>query len=166
MEICDLEPEGSAPYHLVKKYGGKFGFFEKIKLGGVGSPKIKYLSGLEGVDEFIEETAGSDIPYVNFEFLKNGILARINKTQYLKGVMIAFDEITDISLTINRKMLNTGNFRNEIDKINLESSKLQITSLHGETLTCEVSLQAYPNMEKYFQKHHLLKEKFTSEITE
>ncbi len=165
MEVCDLEPEGSAPYHLIKKYGGKFGFFEKIKMGGVGSPKIKYISGLEGVDQFVEDTAGSDIPYVNFEYLKNGVLARVNKTQYLKGVMIAFDEITNIHLTIAKEMLDTGNFLSEMEKVNLESAKLKITSLHGEVLTCEVSIQAYVGLEKYFQKHHLLKEKFTSEIT-
>ena len=112
-------------------------------MGGVGSPKIKYISGLEGIDQFVEDTAGSDIPYVNFEYLKNGVLARVNKTQYLKGVMIAFDEITDIHLAISKRMLETGNFLNEIEKVNLESSKLKITSSHGETLICEVSIQAY-----------------------
>ena len=71
MQVCELEPQGSAPWELLRKYGGQFGLIEKIKMGGVGSPKIKYISGLSKVDKFVEETAGSDIPHLNFELLKN-----------------------------------------------------------------------------------------------
>jgi hypothetical protein len=46
MQVCELEPQGSAPWELLRKYGGQFGLIEKIKMGGVGSPKIKYISGL------------------------------------------------------------------------------------------------------------------------
>ncbi len=164
MQVCDLEPEGSAPWELLRKYGGKFGFFEKIKMGGVGSPKVKYISGLPEVDEFVDETAGNDIPHLNFEYLKNGLLARINKTQYLKGVMIAYDEITSIDLSISGKLLMPGNFIEELEKVTMKSAELIIKSLHGETLTCEVSVQAYLGVEKYFQKNEILKNKFYSEI--
>jgi hypothetical protein len=164
MQVCDLEPQGSAPWELLRKYGGKFGLFEKIKMGGVGSPKIKYISGLPEVDEFVEETAGNDIPHLNFEFLKNGLLARINKTQYLKGVMIAYDEITSINLSISEKLLSQGNIFEELEKTNIKSAELIIESLHGETLTCEVSTQAYMNLKKYFQKNRILQNKFHLEI--
>jgi hypothetical protein len=164
MQVCDLEPQGSAPWELLRKYGGKFGLIEKVKMGGVGSPKIKYISGLPEVDEFIEETAGNDIPHLNFEYLKNGMLARINKTQYLKGVMIAYDEITSIDLSISGKLLKQGNIMEELDKANVKSAELIIESLHGEILTCEVSTQAYINLKKYFQKNKILQNKFYSEV--
>lgn len=164
MQVCDLEPQGSAPWELLRKYGGKFGLFEKIKKGGVGSPKIKYISGLSEVDEFVEETAGNDIPHLNFEYLKNGLLARINKTQYLKGVLIAYDEIISIDLAISEKLLTQGNILEELEKTNIKSAELIIKSLHGEILTCEVSTQAYMNLKKYFQKNNFLQNKFHSEI--
>lgn len=164
MQVCDLEPEGSAPWELLRKYGGKYGFFEKIKMGGVGSPKIKYRSGLAEIDEFVEETAGNDIPHLNFEYLKNGLLARINKTQYLKGVIMAYDEITSIDLTISDKLLTQGNIIQELEKTNVKSAELTIESLHGETLVCEVSTQAYMNLKKYFQKNKILQSKFHSAI--
>lgn len=160
MIVCDLEPDGSAPWELLRKFGGKFGLFEKIKMGGVGSPKIKYSAGLEGIDSFVEDTAGSDIPYVNFEYLKNGILVRVNKTQYLKGVLIAFDEISTIVLTISQKLLNQGNFREEMEKINLDSAKLEISSNQGQTLICEVSTQSYIGLRKYFRKNKSVSGKF------
>jgi hypothetical protein len=164
MQVCELEPQGSAPWELLRKYGGQFGLIEKIKMGGVGSPRIKYISGLSKVDKFVEETAGSDIPHLNFELLKNGLLARINKTQYLKGVLIAYDEITSINLSISEKLLNQGNIFEELEKTNIKSALLVIESLHSEILTCEVSTQAYINLKKYFQKNKILQNKFFSEI--
>lgn len=164
MQVCELEPQGSAPWELLRKYGGKFGLFEKIKMGGVGSPKVKYISGLPEVDQFIEETAGSDIPHLNFEYLKNGLLARVNKTQYLKGVLIAFDEIKSIDLSISEKLLTHGNILEELKKVNIKSAELIIKSLEGEKLTCEVSTQAYIKIKKYFQRNKILQNKFHSEI--
>ncbi|MEM6965811.1 MAG: hypothetical protein AAF573_13670 [Bacteroidota bacterium] len=165
MLVCDLEPDGSAPWELLRKFGGKFGLFEKIRMGGVGSPKIKYASGLEGIDDFVEDTAGSDIPYVNFEYLKNGILVRVNKTQYLKGVLINFDEISNIVLTISQKLLNKGNLLEEMEKIGLDSAKLEIQSSQGQTLTCEVSTQSYMGLRKYFQKNKSVRGKFAEVVT-
>ena len=43
MEVVEIEANGNAPWEVLRKYGGKFRLFEKIKMGGVGSPKICLL---------------------------------------------------------------------------------------------------------------------------
>jgi len=164
MQVCDIDLDGSAPWELLRKYGGKFGFFEKIKMGGVGSPRIVYKSGFSQIDDFLERVPGSDVPYTNFENLKNGILVRINKTQFYKGILIALDEITYIELSISKKLLTQGNFQEELEKANIESAQLIITSLHEQQLHCEVPLQSYEGLRNFFQKHKILKDKFQSEI--
>jgi hypothetical protein len=79
-------------------------------------------------------------------------------------VLIAYDEITSINLSISEKLLNQGNIFEELEKTNIKSALLVIESLHSEILTCEVSTQAYINLKKYFQKNKILQNKFFSEI--
>ena len=166
MQVCDLEPEGSAPWELLRKYGGKFGLFEKIKMRGVGSPKIIYTSGLSELDQFVEAIAGSDIPYVNFEYLKNGILARINKTQYLKGVLISYDEIDFIVLSNVFKYLRKkeNSLVTSKQKIDYGRGKLEIKINSGEVLVFQVTVQSNDGIEKFFKKNKSLQNKFESTI--
>jgi len=164
MQVCDLEPEGSPPYDLLKKYGGKFSLFQKIKMGGVGSPKIKYITGDKELDDFVEETAGSDIPYSNFEYLKNGILLRVNKTQYLKGGMIAFDEVENIRFTISNKLLSQGGLIHELEKVNEEMPQMEITLSDGTLLQFDVNVQVYLKMKKFFEKNKSVGGKVVQDI--
>lgn len=59
--------------------GGKFSLFEKIKLGGIGSPWIVYLSGIREYGDFIDQHAGNfkAKPFLNAELFKGGILFRV-----------------------------------------------------------------------------------------
>ena len=166
MQVCDLEPQGSAPWELLRKYGGEFGFFEKIKMGGVGSPKIIYASGLLELDQFVEEVAGSDIPYVNFEYLRNGILARINKTQYLKGVLISFDEIVSITLSNKFKYLRKpeNSMVTSKRKIYIGEGELEIRIDSDEVLVFQIMFQDSNGIESFFKKNKSLQSKFKSTI--
>ena len=149
MQVVEIEASGSAPWEELRKYGGKFRFFEKIKMGGVGSPKIVYHSGLKEFDELMNDV-GSDLCYINFEFLKKGLLGRVNKGQKLIGVMMHFDEIEKIKLS-----KNTIEESNELANIGL----LKISSYSGEILVCEVTAQGFGGIEKFFSKR-FLKDKF------
>ena len=149
MQVIEIEANGNAPWEILRKYGGKYRFFEKIKMGGVGSPKIVYQSGLTEIDE-LKEDVGSDLCYINFEFLKKGLLGRINKGQKLIGVIMHFDEIENIYLSINPM-----DESNEKATIGL----LEISSYSGEVLVCGVTAQGYGGIEKFFSKG-FLKNKF------
>ena len=149
MQVIAIEANGNAPWEILRKYGGKFSFFEKIKMGGVGSPKIVYQSGFKEIDE-LKEDVGSDLCYINFEFLKKGLLGRINKGQKLIGIIMHFDEIEEIHLSTNK-----------IDKTNEKATigLLEIFSFSGEVLICGVTAQGYGGIEQFFSKH-FLKDKF------
>jgi len=149
MQVIEIEANGNAPWEVLRKYGGKFGFFEKIKMGGAGSPKIIYQSGFLEIDE-LKEDVGSDLCYINFEFLKNGLLGRVNKGQKLIGVIMHLDEIEKINLSIN-----------PMGELNKKATigLLEIFSYSGEVLVCGVTAQGYDGIEKFFRKG-VLKNKF------
>ena len=149
MQVIEIEATGNAPWEILRKYGGKFGFFEKIKMGGVGSVKIVYHSGLTEFDELREEP-GNDLCYINFEFLKKGLLGRVNKGQKLIGVIMHFDEVEKILLS-----KNTIAESSQLANIGL----LKIYSYSGEILVCEVTAQGYGGIEQFFSKR-FLKDKF------
>jgi len=149
MQVVEIEANGNAPWEVLRKYGGKFGFFEKIKMGGVGSPKIVYQSGFSEIDE-LKEDVGSDLCYINFEFLKKGLLGRINKGQKLIGVIMHFSEIEKIILSIN-----------PMDESNEQATigLLEIFSYSGDILVCGVTAQGYGGIEHFFSKR-FVKDKF------
>ena len=151
MQVIAIEANGNAPWEILRKYGGKFSFFEKIKMGGVGSPKIVYQSGFKEIDE-LKEDVGSDLCYINFEFLKKGLLGRINKGQKLIGIIMHFDEIEKIVLS-----------QNPLEESNEKATigLLEIFSYSGEVLVCGVTAQGFRGIEQFFNTY-FLKDKFSS----
>jgi len=149
MKVIEIEANGNAPWEVLRKYGGKYRFFEKIKMGGAGSPKIVYQSGFSEIDD-LKEDVGNDLCYINFELLKKGLLGRVNKGQKLIGVIMHFDEIEKIHLS-----------KNSIDELNEQATigLLEIFSYSGEVLVCGVTAQGYGGIEKFFSKG-ILKNKF------
>jgi len=64
-----IEPEILAQY-------GPFSLWERLKMGGTGSKRVYYSSGISYFDEVIGES--TDLPFVNFEMLKNAIFIRLS----------------------------------------------------------------------------------------
>ena len=96
-----------------------FSFFEKIKMGGVGSPKMYYQKGIEYFDEVIGDY--TDLPLVNIELRKQSLLIRLSIHQKNHTVALTYDEIDHIRL-IDRTILPKleyaplyGNFISKID---------------------------------------------------
>jgi hypothetical protein len=57
-------------------FGAPFGFWERIKRGGTGSPPLRWISGPAFLQERIGEQASFAV--VNLEFLPNSLLLRVN----------------------------------------------------------------------------------------
>lgn len=98
-----IDPKLTTPQYkkIIQKYGGEYSIWEKIKMGGVGSPKVKYISGLEEFDR-IHYTNDMERSFSNFGLFKNGFMIRINKKQQL-GIAIEFlSELKFIRLEGNR----------------------------------------------------------------
>lgn len=64
-----IEPEILAQY-------GPYSFWERFKMGGTGSKRVYYKSGIPYFDNVIGES--TDLPFVSFEMLKNAIFIRLS----------------------------------------------------------------------------------------
>jgi len=110
-------------------FGGKYGFIQRIKLGGIGSPKVIYKSGIPHFDELKNQIAESEIPFVNFELMKNGLLIRLNhnlKTRYVGIQLLEYKGVTFQKEfgrlhSMELRTLNDGFFYFEIHIANLSA---------------------------------------------
>ncbi|MBO6516732.1 MAG: hypothetical protein JJ975_09290 [Bacteroidia bacterium] len=76
------------------RLGGSYSLFEKLRLGGVGSPKMSYASGLELFDSMKESRT---VLLANFELFKAGLLLWVNSNKDNSGIAYARkDEIDTI----------------------------------------------------------------------
>lgn len=75
-----------------KKELGSFSWWENLRMGGIGSPRAKYQSGISGFDVLLKET--QDTLHINFELTKKALLIRA----WLRNdCFVAYVFYTDIS---------------------------------------------------------------------
>ena len=84
-----IEPE------ILAKYG-PFSFWERIKIGGTGSKRVYYKSGIDYFDKAVENT--TDLPIVNFEMLKNAIFIRLSVHNKSYTLALTHRELEKIEL--------------------------------------------------------------------
>ena len=134
MQIVNLTDAGDAPYEVLLQFGGSYRFFEKLRRGGIGSPKWIYLSGIDAFDN-IQQGRGTDTCYVNGEWLRDGILFRLNKVQRLKGLITSFDSIEKI--TLENRVINEG-------------TKLSVYFYNGKNLELEIPQNSVKSTLRFF----------------
>ena len=89
----------------LKKYG-RFTFIEKLKMGGTGSEKIIYLTGIAAFDEWI--SFNQDGNYCSFEIYPNGIICRYQAgIQRQAAVGILFSHLKTIEINQNSLQIIT-----------------------------------------------------------
>ncbi len=86
-----IEPEE------LKKYGS-FGFWKRVKMKGIGSPKIIYLSGIPYFDAIVQEK--TDLPYVNFELMEKAVLIRLSIQQECYTMAVYTKDINSIKIDL------------------------------------------------------------------
>lgn len=91
------------PYQ--EELGGQFSFLNKVKLGGIGSPKLIYQKGIKEFDQL--KTANQDLNYINFELFPNAIVGRFTKKGESVGVIISQEEIEKIQFESRRIKIST-----------------------------------------------------------
>ena len=76
--------------------GGQYSLWERLKIGGIGSPMIYYTAGNEAIDKL--QALASDEVRINIELLKEGILLRIAERTNAYFIPIHRSEIKDLRL--------------------------------------------------------------------
>lgn len=107
-------------------FGGKYGFLERIKIRGIGSPKVIYKSGIPHFDELDDRVVENEIPFANFELMKNGLLIRLNRNLRTRYVGI---QLSDYKGVIFQKG-SEGKYKMELLNSNNDSFHFQIYVAH------------------------------------
>lgn len=134
-------------------FGGKFSFLERIKIGGIGSAKVIYQSGLDYFDE-LNQHIENEISFANFELLKNGLLIRLNRNQRLRYVGYQLNEVLSVSLV--------GTLIGEENKQSY-AGQLRLNMLEGEQLQFRIQSNYFYNIKSFFEKS-LFENKLTCEL--
>ncbi len=106
--------------------GGRVPFIKAIKMGGIGSPKIEYLSGIPEIEKV--KNFNSDLNLVNLEILNKGIVIRYHKHYSSITVLLTFEEILKIEL------VRCGHHHNKsctVEIITSEDLKITLKSIPG-----------------------------------
>jgi hypothetical protein len=127
-------------------FGGKYSLLERIRMGGIGSAKVIYKSGVPYFDEiaFVE----NEITFANFEILKNGLLIRVYRNLKFRYIGFQLHEILKIKILEDAGDENT----------------LQIFTLNDDVITFEVN-KHYKTAIKSFFKKKMFEEKFEFGLT-
>lgn len=131
-------------------FGGEFNFWEKLKMSGIGSPKLIYENGIHEFDQ-LKRGVENEIFYINFELLKNGLLVRGNINQRIKVIGIRLDELLKISLIAYRIEFHSEKFQTKILKI-VHKGTLDFTLINGPALTFKIITVNFNEMLNYFNK--------------
>ena len=102
MQIINLSHDGQLKQREIDYLGGNFGWLAVLRMGGIGSSKFIYESGIEGFDQLKELTTASN--YINLELLKEGLAIRFKKQNSFKACLLLYDAIKEI-LVVSQKIL-------------------------------------------------------------
>ena len=78
-----------------------YSFVDKLKMSGTGSPKILYVSGVPVFDE-MDNGLESEVSFVSFELLRDGLIARLNRNQRYSCAGVRLSDIQQINFTAYR----------------------------------------------------------------
>ncbi|MBX2845437.1 MAG: hypothetical protein KTR13_04405 [Saprospiraceae bacterium] len=90
-----IELNGDLPGEMHAYLGGKFTFWERIKSGGTGSPKLVYCAGNSLLD--VAADMNPDLNFSNIELFPNGLVIRLYKVNKMVAVAIRKEEIQSIN---------------------------------------------------------------------
>lgn len=100
MQKINLPYDGQLSSRHIKYVGGKFNWLQILNLGGIGSSKFIYDSGIEAFDQLKELTTAANI--VSLEILKGGLVVRFKKQNVYQACLICYNEVDEISVVSQR----------------------------------------------------------------
>mgnify|MGYP000889984804 CR=1 FL=1 len=129
-------------------YGKPYSFFEKLKLGGVGSPRMFYLSGIKELDDLIYL---GQPPITLIEMLRESVFFHLHTNPNAQHYVWALkkDDVRIINDDLKREKASSLT-------IDAESLKTVTFSFQHHTALFGYKPQVHNPIIKYFKKHHLI----------
>lgn len=137
-----LTPNGQIPPKVKSNFGGEFSFFEKIKMGGVGSPKIIFQANDSQLDDL--QLFEDLLIYANLELLKEGFVLRLWQHRAFRAIVFGLEETTHIEF---------HRYPIRANKPNIYAGDLFFYTPHGN-LTLFIPPNSFRKMASFLQKSH------------
>lgn len=139
MLFTELELSGHSTKEILEQYGGGLSFWQSVKMGGTGTRKVKYKSGLPQLDQLREQYV--DHPTISFQWLAKSLLVRINLASRLYGLYLSHDEIEAIRLYQSKEALLSEDWL---------THRLDLSVKDLGTITFRVNYSDVRHLQKFF----------------
>lgn len=163
MKVVEIELSGILDDEEKEYFGGTYSFWERIKLKGVGSPKIVYHKGIPVFDT-LNDLVENDSSFVSFELMKNGLILRLNRIQRLRCVGTRMTDLEAIILTAYKIEFKRTKWNQPPSRI-VHMGILEIRELDGSHCTFRIFTQSFDDLLKFFKKAPFAG-KFTFQVSE
>jgi hypothetical protein len=153
MHPLETDSTGNLTPAELARFGGTYTFREKLQLGGTGSSKIIYQEGIPIFDE-LHRGIENEIAYANFEWLKNGLILRLNINQRLSCVGLTLEEMESINLLAYRikiRRMHWGILRSKI----VHRGDLEIVGTNGLKAKFLITPPFFEGMVRFFSRQEL-----------
>ena len=150
MKTIEIELSGVLEEEEVHYFGGAYSFFERIRMKGIGSPKIVYRSGVPAFDALNEFTP-TEFSFVSFELMKNGLILRLNRTQRLRCVGTRLTDLESIKLTAYQIQLQRSSWA-KLQQKTVLMGVLEILEKDGTSSKFQIFTQNFDGLLKFFTK--------------
>jgi hypothetical protein len=153
MHPLETDSTGNLTPTELARFGGTYSFREKLQLGGTSSSKIIYQEGIPTFEE-LRRGIQNEVAYANFEWLKNGLILRLNISQRLGCVGLTLDEIESINLLAYRikiRRMRWGVLRSKI----VHRGELEIVGTNGLIARFVITPPFFEGMVRFFSKEEI-----------
>ena len=157
MRPLETDSTGNLTPAELARFGGTYTFREKLQLGGTGSSKIIYQEGIPIFDE-LHRGIQNEVAYANFEWLKKGLILRLNISQRLSCVGLTLEEIESINLLAYRVRIRRMRWGVLVSKI-VHRGELEILASNGLKAKFVITPPFFEGMVHFFSKEDVV-EKF------
>lgn len=143
MVIYLLRRDGIVSDEAAKHAGGKYGFFQRLMVGGTGSPIVYYQYGLKEFDQVARYS--KEINAVSFEILREGYLVRFIKRNKGYAAIFRFKETEMFFLKVFKVMaIHYG-----IEKA--RDAAILMLDAAGKKMLFDVPHYKYPFFRRYLE---------------
>ena len=146
-------PSGALDKREKAFFGGEYGFWAKLRQGGVGSAKLIYEAGIPTFDA-TDRGVENEVCFVTFELLRNGLVLRLNRNQRLRCVGIRLTELKYIDLVGYPIQIQPQGLSRRETKI-VHQGELELTGRNGQRSRFSVITQNFAEVLAYFRRKEL-----------
>ena len=133
--------------------GGRYSWRERIRRGGIGSPKVIYAQGIPDFDQLSHQVPGQTT-FVNFELLPQGLILRANCTQRIAAVGLLYTSLATAELVGHPIRIKAKRWLQTVHRI-VYQGELRLTTKEGVQATFAVRVSEFASLKQFWEQEPL-----------